>query len=106
MLHTHTKYQLTKVTDPVERQSSIRKELERADGQMPGPIHFPKSSRTLAGETALAEVSLIDPGCGFLANPASFMFDKIMPLSEALEGYEIFDNMQAQKVVFSVPKSE
>ena len=31
-----------------------------------------------------------------------FMADKIMPLSEALEGYEIFDNMKAQKVVFKV----
>ncbi|KAH8880748.1 dehydrogenase-like protein [Thozetella sp. PMI_491] len=29
-----------------------------------------------------------------------FMFDKIMPLSEAVEGYEIFDAMKAQKVVF------
>jgi threonine dehydrogenase-like Zn-dependent dehydrogenase len=29
-----------------------------------------------------------------------FMFDKIMPLSDALEGYDIFDNMKAQKVVF------
>jgi len=29
-----------------------------------------------------------------------FMFDKIMPLSDAVEGYEIFDKMLAQKVVF------
>ncbi|EKG17278.1 Alcohol dehydrogenase superfamily zinc-containing [Macrophomina phaseolina MS6] len=29
-----------------------------------------------------------------------FMADKIMPLSEAVEGYELFDNMKAQKVVF------
>jgi len=29
-----------------------------------------------------------------------FMFDKVMPLSEAIEGYEIFDQMKAQKVVF------
>jgi hypothetical protein len=28
------------------------------------------------------------------------MFDKIMPLTDAVEGYEIFDKMQAQKVVF------
>jgi len=31
-----------------------------------------------------------------------FMFDKIMPLSDAVEGYEIFDQMKAQKVVFEV----
>ncbi|KIM94011.1 hypothetical protein OIDMADRAFT_60852 [Oidiodendron maius Zn] len=29
-----------------------------------------------------------------------FMFDKIMPLSEAIEGYELFSRMQAQKVIF------
>jgi hypothetical protein len=28
------------------------------------------------------------------------MADKIMPLSEAVEGYELFDQMKAQKVVF------
>ena len=31
----------------------------------------------------------------------SFMFDKIMPLSEAVEGYELFDSMKVQKVVFT-----
>lgn len=34
------------------------------------------------------------------------MFDKIIPLSEAIEGYEIFDKMQAQKVVFKVAATE
>ena len=29
-----------------------------------------------------------------------FMFDKIMPLKDAVEGYDIFDKMWAQKVVF------
>jgi hypothetical protein len=28
------------------------------------------------------------------------MFDKIMPLSDAVEGYDMFDKMKAQKVVF------
>lgn len=36
---------------------------------------------------------------------ASFMFDKIMPLADALEGYKIFDEMKAQKVVFSIPSA-
>ncbi|KAL1857686.1 hypothetical protein Daus18300_010206 [Diaporthe australafricana] len=31
----------------------------------------------------------------------SFMFDKIMPLSEAVEGYELFDKMKVQKVIFT-----
>jgi hypothetical protein len=28
------------------------------------------------------------------------MTDKIMPMSQALEGYEIFNNMKVQKVIF------
>jgi threonine dehydrogenase-like Zn-dependent dehydrogenase len=31
---------------------------------------------------------------------SSFMFDKIMPLSEAVEGYELFDQRKVQKVIF------
>ncbi|EFX00301.1 alcohol dehydrogenase [Grosmannia clavigera kw1407] len=30
-----------------------------------------------------------------------FMFDKIMPLTSAVEGYDLFDNMKVQKVVFT-----
>ncbi|MCJ1307323.1 hypothetical protein MMC25_000969 [Agyrium rufum] len=33
-----------------------------------------------------------------------FMADKIMPLSEAIEGYELFDKMKVQKVVFEAAK--
>lgn len=33
-----------------------------------------------------------------------FMADKIMPLSQAVEGYDLFDKMQAQKVVFEAQK--
>lgn len=28
------------------------------------------------------------------------MADKIMPLSEAVEGYDLFDQMKVQKVIF------
>lgn len=31
-----------------------------------------------------------------------FMAGKIMPLGEAVEGYEIFDSGKAQKVVFEI----
>lgn len=31
---------------------------------------------------------------------SSFMFDKIMPLVDAVEGYAIFDSMKVQKVIF------
>ncbi|CCF36236.1 alcohol dehydrogenase GroES-like domain-containing protein [Colletotrichum higginsianum] len=30
-----------------------------------------------------------------------FMFDRIMPLSDAVEGYALFDQMQVQKVIFT-----
>lgn len=33
-----------------------------------------------------------------------FMADKIMPLSQAVQGYEIFDDMKAQKVIFEAQK--
>ena len=33
-----------------------------------------------------------------------FMADKIMPLSDAVEGYEIFDSMKVQKVIFQAQK--
>jgi hypothetical protein len=32
------------------------------------------------------------------------MADKIMPLSEAVEGYDLFDKMKAQKVIFELQK--
>ncbi|KAI6779503.1 Zn-dependent alcohol dehydrogenase [Emericellopsis cladophorae] len=32
----------------------------------------------------------------------NFMFDKIMPLSDAVEAYDLFDKRQVQKVVFTV----
>ncbi|KAJ9202511.1 hypothetical protein DTO164E3_2951 [Paecilomyces variotii] len=33
-----------------------------------------------------------------------FMADKVMPLSQAVEGYDLFDNMKAQKVIFEADK--
>jgi hypothetical protein len=32
------------------------------------------------------------------------MADKIMPMSQAVEGYELFNNMKAQKVIFEAEK--
>ena len=31
-----------------------------------------------------------------------FMSDKIMPLSQAVEGYELFDNMKVQKGIRNI----
>ena len=38
------------------------------------------------------------------ADRTSFMADKIMPLTQAVEGYDLFDKMKAQKVVFEAQK--
>ena len=35
-----------------------------------------------------------------LADVDSFMFDKILPLTQAEEGYDLFDQMKVQKVIF------
>jgi hypothetical protein len=29
------------------------------------------------------------------------MFDKLMPLADAVEGYDLFDKMKVQKVIFT-----
>lgn len=39
-----------------------------------------------------------------LTEDCSFMADKIMPLSQAEEGYDIFDKMKVQKVIFEAQK--
>lgn len=38
------------------------------------------------------------------ANMCRFMADKVMPLSEAVEGYDLFDKMKVQKIVFEAQK--
>lgn len=35
-----------------------------------------------------------------MTDPPSFMTDTIMPLSDAVAGYELFDSMKALKVIF------
>lgn len=32
------------------------------------------------------------------------MADKVMPMSQAVEGYDLFDKMKVQKVVFEAQK--
>jgi hypothetical protein len=32
----------------------------------------------------------------------SFMFDQIMPLTDAVQGYDLFNQMKVQKVVFTL----
>ena len=47
--------------------------------------------------------SILAPAAGGgwrCANADRFMADKIMPLEEAVEGYDLFDKMKVQKVIF------
>ena len=46
---------------------------------------------------AISTMGLADEKC-------SFMADKVMPMSQAEEGYEIFNSMKAQKVIFEAQK--
>ena len=41
---------------------------------------------------------------GMRLTVASFMIDKVMPMSQAVEGYEIFNTMKAHKVIFEPQK--
>lgn len=106
----------------MDRQSSLRQERTRADGSLPSALHFPTSPRDAQEEARSARVRRVIsilPSLPYRTpdvvsvlyhenNNANhdiicrFMADKIMPLSEAVEGYEIFDAMKVQKVIFEV----
>ncbi len=92
-------------TDPLDRQPGLRQESQDTDGQMPGKVSLPTSTGIIAEEPAPTRVR---PPLIALARSTltyySFMSDKIMPLSQAVEGYDIFDKAQAQKVVFDASK--
>jgi hypothetical protein len=67
------------------------------------PLSFSRRSSICLGKLMASE-------CGTqILTAYRFMFDKIMPLSDAVEGYDIFDKMKAQKVVFkahSLPEAK
>lgn len=73
---------------------------------MPCTLHLPASVGGAEKEAALAGVSIYLQVLNHaeLTPVIRFMADKIMPLSEAVEGYEIFDKMKAQKVIFEAGK--
>lgn len=86
------------------------------DGTVPREIAVSRSSGCAREESGHTEVSLhsSSPTPSFpsvrdiMSRPnrinwnGSFMFDKIMPLEDAVEGYELFDKMKVQKVIFKV----
>lgn len=69
---------------------------------MPSPIHLSTSFGKAQGEAPPTRVCLTSLASVLrVLTTSSFMSDKIMPLSDAVEGYDIFDKMKAQKVVFT-----
>jgi len=71
-------------------------------GRCPVRSIFPEALKLLEEKQDLLELVHLLHMSQSATNQLSFMFDKIMPLSDAVEGYELFDKMLAQKVVFQV----
>jgi hypothetical protein len=69
-------------------------------------LNIPAVTRDVAEETELVGVCLRIHSLNRQdeLTEHSFMADKIMPLSDALEGYELFNSMKVQKVVFEAQK--
>lgn len=92
----------------MDRESSIWQESTDPDGTLPCAINISRSIEDVGEEAASTRVSVKTccdpwwPETNCLIH--SFMADKIMPLSQAVEGYDIFDKMKAQKVVFEAEK--
>jgi hypothetical protein len=89
----------------MEWQSSLRQELEGSNGPMSSAIDISTITSHAGKETASLGVrnslNLLDCPCWRVYR---FMTDKIMPMSQALEGYELFNGMKVQKVIFEAQK--
>lgn len=77
---------------------------------MPCPSDLPRGACSVgeeARQTRVSVQSFSQPRSFTLLYPVGgltlvrFMFDRIMPLSDAVEGYALFDQMQVQKVIFT-----
>ena len=95
--------------DPLDSKGSIWQELAYPAGPMPRPLRVSRGLGAAEEEATFIEVCFhsavlpfrpLRPDLRLTKMIASFMSDKIMPLTQAVEGYEIFDGMRAQKVVF------
>ncbi len=78
---------------------------------MSGAVDLPSGVEAVARKAGSAWVCL--PSHDLLTSDldrrltaARFMFEHIMPLSDAVEAYDLFDKMKAQKVVFEINKPE
>lgn len=83
------------------RADPKQQECEGPDGPLSCSVHVPGGVGSTGQEPGQVQVGDQVSARGEIrANLRSFMFDKIMPLSEAVEGYDLFDQMKVQKVIF------
>lgn len=73
---------------PITGNEMYNKNIRIQFGRCPVRAIFPKALELLKEKHQLLE----------------FMADKVMPLTQAEEGYELFDKMKVQKVIFKVDK--
>ena len=70
---------------------------------MPRESLVPKGSRQIEEKTTSFRVRFYTSAhVGVFLMNSRFMSDKIMPLSQAVEGYELFDNMKVQKGIRNI----
>lgn len=73
-------------------------------GRCPVRSIFPEALALLEKKQHLFGWATIPAVLVFLQNnlirDGSFMFENIMPLQEAVQGYTLFDEMKVQKIVF------
>ena len=85
------------------------KHMARTCGSKWGDAQFGPSSHKpwrcyKRSNTSLGKIPFPLDSLALLMRSRSFMSDKIMPLSKAVEGYDLFDKMKVQKVVFEAQK--
>lgn len=80
------------------RKPSIWQESKNPDGSVSSAFDISRIFRYASEEATSAWVCRSrQESCGVLLTECRFMSDKIMPLSEAVEGYDLFDKMKVQK---------
>lgn len=89
----------------MEREPSIRQKPQDPNGQVPSAVDISSSIGYAETKAAPLRVNIQNSPTGTQLTVARrFMSDKIMPLSQAVEGYDLFDKMKVQKVVFEAQK--
>lgn len=96
------------IADPLEWKRSLRQKSENPDGPLPGEIRFTTGIGGSEEESAPAWVCFSFPDRTRVASSVakwnSFMAEKIMPLSQAVEAYDLFNAMKVQKVIFEADR--